>query len=265
MRRSKAERKEALALLEEIIELGGPETAQIAILRDIILAEGELGEIRRDSSWNAAALLIQHVDSESPHQALAQTTLARTLTQLALHFPNDLEEHEISIESALEQAFYLAEAASLSESQPADSHAALGQLVLIHGSDEAYEDAEILFRVALDQDPDLEPAQLGLALCLSLQNRADEALVEIESLLKKGGRFPGLWALRAKLKADAGDYQSALRDIKRAINLAPEAGLYFLDAARIAELAGQSQQAESYRDKGNELLGKFGPLAENHL
>ena len=77
--------------------------------------------------------------------------------------------------------------------------------------------------------------------------------------------FPGLWALRAELKADAGDYKTSLRDIERATKLAPESGLFFLEAAKIAELAGHSEQAESYREKGKTLLGRFGPLAEANL
>jgi len=77
--------------------------------------------------------------------------------------------------------------------------------------------------------------------------------------------FPGLWALRGRLKADAGDYITGLRDIERATKLAPESGLYCLEAAKIAELAGETGQAASYREKGYALLGRFGALAEASL
>ena len=262
MRRSKKTRKQVLGLLDEIIELPENDRPEVPILRDILLAEAHLHEFRELQSWNAAALLLAHVDTPGPHQALAQATLARALTQLAIHFPKSLNQHKTPIESCLEQAFYLAEAAALTNHELADSHAALGRLLLIHGTTEAYKDAEVLFQLALKHDPEFDPARLGLANCFYLQGKEAQSLTEVELLLRKGATFPGLWVLRSQLKADAGDLKTALRDIERATQLAPEAGLYHLDAAKIATASGQLRQAESHRQKAQQLLGKYSTFAQ---
>ncbi len=260
-RRMKAARRDSNQLLGMILKMEGTHTDSVQSLQDILLAESELNELSPDNTWNAARLLMSHIHSEDPHHALAQATLARTFTQLALHFPAELDQEELPIHHVLEQAFYLAESAATEAPGLADATTALGRLVLVHPEEEACSDSEELFRLALSQDPEFDPARLGLAAALSLQNRGDEALHELGLLAQRGNTFPGRLVLRAQLRAKRGDLRLALEDINRATRLAPRAGLFRVDAAQISHQAGQHERAERFMAEAHDLLGPYASQA----
>ena len=260
-RRLKAARRDCNQLLGIILKTEGTHTNSVQSLQDILLAESELSELSPDNTWNAARLLLSHIHSEDPHSALAQATLARTFTQLALHFPAELDQEELPIHHVLEQAFYLAESAATEAPALADATTALGRLVLVHPEEEACSDSEELFRLALSQDPEFDPARLGLAATLALQERGDEALHELGLLAQRGNTFPGRLVLRAQLRAQRGELRLALEDIDRATRLAPRAGLFRVDAAQIAHQAGQHERADRFMDQAQDLLGPYASLA----
>ena len=264
-RRSRAGRRTNSDLLNLALESASSDEYHLEVLRDVLLAESELNELTIPNTWNSALLLLPYVTVEGPWQARAQALLARTFTQLALHFPNELSEDELSIPNALEQAFYLAEAAANSEPDLPDGHAALARLLLIQTGSEALEDAISLFELALSIDPDFDPARLGLAAALFAQEDLPGALDHIETLSNQGSPYPGLFSLRAQLKARTGDFAIALRDAERATQLAPEAGLFWLDAAQVAQLSGKPEAAQRYSDKAAQLLGEYYQLALGSL
>ena len=73
-------------------------------------------------------------------KGLARATLSNALTQLAIHFPDDLEPLGLTVPQALEHALQLAEEAiGLAPSLP-DGHTALGRLLLCHDDAEAVAD-----------------------------------------------------------------------------------------------------------------------------
>ena len=85
-----------------------------------------------------------------------------------------------------------------------------------------------LFDEALRQDPGLASAHYNRAVALTCQGRNPEALASIEALLacRTEDAEPLLciadpWCIRGTLRLDQGDYQGAIDDLSRALDLDP--------------------------------------------
>jgi len=263
MRRSGSLRRRAASLCDEVSEYA-PELGELAVrLRSVLTAEGALHELDPDSSAAACAELAVAVDDQSgsgeePHRAvaaLAHATLAHGLVQLVVHFPAQLAEAQVPKASALEHALVLAEQAIALAPTLADGHAALGRVLLCSDDAEALGDSEALFTHALTLDAEHDPALAGLAAAQTSRGEPEQALATAERLLARGNTVPHAYLLRAVAEGELGRFDAAMRDLERAMRLAPRAGLLHLEAARVARRAHDEAAAQAFAARANELLG----------
>lgn len=188
--------------------------------------------------------------------ALARSTMANAVVQLAVHFPGGLSELGLDTTTAMAHALRLAEeAVGLAPDLP-DAHCALGRVLLAHGDDAALDDAIEVFEEALRLDAEHDPSAVGLATALRERGEASAALELVEAVLKRGNPRPQPLLLRALLRLDGGETQEARKDLERAARLAPEAGLLQLEAARAALAAGDDAAAQEHQARARTLLGE---------
>lgn len=188
-------------------------------------------------------------------RCFARATLSHSFIQLALHFPKELHEVDLEYEEALAHALRLAEDAIVDDPDSPDAHTALGRLILCHDEPLAIQDAVEVLRHALTLEAEHDPAEVAYATALWHQGDASAALAAVDAVIKRGSPLPQPLMLRAYLHLEAGDVDAARRDIQRAVRLAPGAGVVQLDAAEIAERAGDKGLAEAHRQSAKELLG----------
>ncbi len=188
-------------------------------------------------------------------RSFACATLAHSFIQLALHFPKELEDIDLSYEEALAQALRLAEDAIAENPDSPDAHTALGRLILCHDDPRAIEDAVDVLRHALTLEAEHDPAEVAYATALWHQGDTAGARKAVDAVIKRGSPMPQPLMLRAYLHLENADVEAARRDIQRAVRLAPTAGVVQLDAAEIAERAGDAVLAEAHRRSAKELLG----------
>jgi tetratricopeptide (TPR) repeat protein len=180
--------------------------------------------------------------------------LAHGLVQMAVHFPDELASVELTAEQALSRAVELAEESIALAPRLPDGHCALGRALLCSDEPGAIEDAAELLRHALALDPEHDSAVASLAAALLALGRAHEALALAERLQKLGNGLPHALLLRALAYAELGRTEEARRDLARALKLAPEAGLLYLDAARVATTSGDEAAASEHLARARELL-----------
>ncbi|MEK7704708.1 MAG: hypothetical protein AAB426_07080 [Myxococcota bacterium] len=188
-------------------------------------------------------------------ESLARATLGNALIQLAVHFPDELDVLGVDVPRALTQAIQLAEEAIALAPHLPDGHTTLARVILCHDDEEAARDAESVARHALELVEDHDPAAVALATALDAQGRTGDAHDEVERVIQRGSGHPAPFALRARLRLTLGNVEGAVRDIERALVMAPEDGLLRLDAARVLAGAGDNVRAEEHRERARELLG----------
>lgn len=198
-------------------------------------------------------------------QGFACATLAHALIQGAVHFPDLLKQIGLSPEDALSRAFVLAEQAIALAPEVPDGHAALGRCLLCHDDSDASEDAVALLEHALVLEADHDASEVALATALRACGQKDDALQHVERVIRRGNGLPFPFVLRGLLLSDAGRAEEARADFERALRLAPEAGLFALEAAYVCEAAGHQQKAEAYRKQAMQLLGDAFELMEKAL
>lgn len=266
LRRTRALRQRAVALCDDVGQQL-PEARSLSVrTKALLLAEGQLHELNADataSACNSLIALVGEGESDARHDdkamrdvmARCQATLSQALVQLAVHFPDALLTHELRLEEALSQALLLAEDAILLAPHIPEGHVALGRVLLCHDDEEAAHDAHEALETALSLEPDFDPAVATLATLELHEGHAQEALARVEQLVARGNNLPHTMLLRGLALAELGRVDEAQRELLRAVKLAPEAGLLYLDAARLTEDLGDSATAEKLYERARELLG----------
>lgn len=198
-------------------------------------------------------------------EGLVRATLAHALTQLAVHFPAEVEELGLTVPEALEHALNLAEEAiSLAPDLP-DGHTALGRLLLCHDHPEAFDDAIEVLDHALQLNPEHDPAEIASAVALRARGERNEAMARVERVIRRGNGLAQPLAMRALLLMDSGRFGEARRDLERAVRIAPASGMLRLDLARAAAAEGDAEEALAQRQRGRELLGSAFDAASGAL
>lgn len=262
VRRSRGSRQLALELLDEVAAAGAEHAPTATALSTLLGAEGLLHELDPDASGRALAAIVGFLD-RSLHEppdattdlvSFAQALAAHALVQLCVHFPETLPALGGDADGLLARAFALAEEAVGAAPAVPDTHTALGRVLLCSADDEAPRAAEDAFQRALAIDPDHDPALAGLAALALAQGRPADALPYADRLTRLGGALPQALHLRALAAAGTGRLDEARRDLARALERAPNAGLLHLDAARLAARAGDPAAA-THEAHARELLG----------
>src|SRR5262249_54141370 len=84
---------------------------------------------------------------------------------------------------------------------------------------ERLDDAEKEYRTALSLSPSHEGVKIGLAETFYRQNKHSQALVLVEALLKSPATPARAYLLHARLMADSGDMERAVRAYREAVDL----------------------------------------------
>ena len=189
-------------------------------------------------------------------EGLARALLAQGLVQLSIHFPIALEKLGMNPGNALEHALLLSEESIAQAPNLADGHSALARTLLCHHDERALQDAEEIFHHALSINPEHDPAEIGLATIALERNGADEALMRVNKVLKRGNGQAQPLVLRALIYMELKEWELAHKDMERAVKLAPENGLFRLDALKAATKYGQSSKEEEHRQAAKQVLGE---------
>ncbi|OGR08688.1 MAG: hypothetical protein A2341_00645 [Deltaproteobacteria bacterium RIFOXYB12_FULL_58_9] len=188
--------------------------------------------------------------------SLARATMAHGLLQLALHFPDLLDELNLTIVGALERALVLAEEAISQAPNLPDGYVALGRLLLCHDDPDALAEARDILEHALKLDPEHDASLIAVATVLRESGDRSKALQHTESVIRRGNGQPQPLVLRALLHLDNDDAVAARRDLERAVQIAPDAGLFLIDAAFAASKDGDDAAALNLHNRSRELLGR---------
>ncbi len=189
-------------------------------------------------------------------ESLARALLAQGLVQLSIHFPNALEQLGMNPGNALEHALCLSEEAIAQAPDLTDGHSALARTLLCHHDERALMDAEEIFQHALTLNPEHDPAEIGLATIALERNAHEEALERVNKVLKRGNGQAQPLVLRALIHMAKEEWDKAHKDMERAVKLAPENGLFRLDAVKAAAQHGKKTQEEEHRRAAQEALGE---------
>lgn len=189
-------------------------------------------------------------------EGLARALLAQGLVQLSIHFPAALEQLGMNPGNALEHALCLSEESIAQAPNLPDGHSALARTLLCHHDDRALEDAAEIFKHALALNPKHDPAEIGLATIALERNAYDEALERVNKVLKRGNGQAQPLVLRALIYMAQEQWDKAHKDMERAVKLAPDNGLFRLDAVKAAAKHGQKNKEEEHRRAAQEALGE---------
>lgn len=121
------------------------------------------------------------------------------------------------------------------------------------------EDAEGYFKRALEAEPTNTEALRGLALLAMDKEDYEGAIAELSRAINLDNKSAGLWGMRAEAYASAGELEAAQQDVARARALAPADADWALLAARLAWVAAGDT------DKAMEALGVAIKAAEPPL
>ncbi|WP_298200317.1 sulfotransferase [Novosphingobium sp.] len=111
-----------------------------------------------------------------------------------------------------------------------------------------YRDAENLLRRALELSPAFTPARANLALVLYRQNRAEEALQELDRVIAEDPDNPGHANLQAAAYGRTGDFDEALALYPRVLEQAPAQPRVWMSYGHMLKTVGrQAEGIAAYR------------------
>ena len=111
-----------------------------------------------------------------------------------------------------------------------------------------YRDAENLLRRALELSPAFTPARANLALVLYRQNRAEEALDELDRVIAEDPDNPGHANLQAAAYGRTGDFDEALALYPRVLERAPAQPRVWMSYGHMLKTVGrQADGVAAYR------------------
>lgn len=111
-----------------------------------------------------------------------------------------------------------------------------------------YRDAESLLRRALDLSPSFTPARANLALVLYRQNRATEAIAELDRVIAEEPENPGHANLQAAALGRLGDFAEAIALYEQVLQDAPTQPRVWMSYGHMLKTVGrQSDGVAAYR------------------
>lgn len=263
-RRSRGLRRLASSLLDDV-GVHVPELRDDAAQqRELLDIEGALLELDRNACGDAMRRATTLADEgRSTIRARGRAAIAAALLQTSAHFPDGAAALADDLDALLEQAFGLAERAVAEAPHEPDTLTVLARVLLHRPEETAVDDAEALAREALALDPEHDGAAAVLANVALLRGSPAHAARLADDIIRRGNASPLAAYLRGLAHLELGDGALALRDLERALLLAPGAGTLALDAARAAELAGDTARSQALLEQARALLGQaFGTRAE---
>ncbi|MGI8841361.1 MAG: sulfotransferase [Caulobacteraceae bacterium] len=119
-------------------------------------------------------------------------------------------------------------------------------------------DAEALLADCLALAPGCEAARHGYATALHRQNRAAEALAQVERLLERDPRRPSYRALRAAVLAQLGDDEAAIAAYRDLLETHPEHPMTWLGLGHVLKTVGRLDEGVAAYRRSLELRPTLG-------
>ncbi len=257
-RRSRGARRLAQDLLATLAAEAPDHAGEAIFLSQVLEAERELHELDPEGTARAARRFTELCDEEAAPElaALCRAGTARALVQLATHFPRESAVASLESADALAQALVLAEEAVQLAPELPDGHSALALVLLCSDEPEAHEAADEAIGRALALDPDHDPALAVRGARILEGGEPHEALELAQRLIRTGNALPHVVLHKGLALSRLGRHDEAARELKRAIAMAPQAGLLQLDAARVFAAAGSRELADLADAEARRLLGE---------
>ncbi len=143
--------------------------------------------------------------------------------------------------------------------QPTDI-VAIRMLAEVAGRLGRYGDAEILLARCLELAPSFAPARHNYALVLHRQNRATEALAEIDRLLAIDPRNPGYRNLKAAILVRIGEYEQSIEIYADVLAEYPNQAKAWMSYGHTLKTAGRLQDCITAYRKSIELAPNLGEV-----
>jgi tetratricopeptide (TPR) repeat protein len=225
---SAGEREAAIASLREAVKLKPDMTEAWRALGDCFTVGGDVE--------NADAAYAQHIKSSirDPHLLEAASALCE----------NRIPQAEALLRSHLKQ-------------HPTDV-AAIRMLAEVAARLRRYEDAENLLARCLELAPSFAAARHNYAVVLHRQNKAAEALREIDRLLAADARNPGYANLKAAVLGRIGEYEESIEIYADVLATYPRHAKIWMSYGHALKTAGREPQSVAAYRKSIELLPGFG-------
>lgn len=235
------------ALLLQGLALGkvGKGEAAVAALRRALERQPDLGDAWRALGDHLTAM----GDAQGADEAYARhikfsTRDPRLLEAAAALCDNRIAPAEALLREHLRQ-------------YPTDV-AAIRMLAEVAGRLGRYVDSENLLVRCLELAPSFNPARHNLAVVLNKQNKASEALVEVDRLLAQDARNPGYRNLKAAILTRLGEYTQAIELYGGVLAEYPHQPKAWMSYGHALKTAGrQEDSVEAYR-KSLELAPNLG-------
>jgi len=236
---------------------------ELDAIKTFLEAEGMLHMLTMADTMQAVSMLITglaknqaNLASDSVLNSLYQATLSRGLLQFASHFPEQCQEQlEMNIATIYEQAIAAAETAITLNPELPDGYVALARAVFSNDDPEAISDALTLAHYAQQLDPQYDPADLVVAVCMRLQGKIQESLTQIDKILQRGNSLPQAFVAKSQAHMDLQDYSAAEKALKRALEQVDESSIFYVDAIRLATLLKQDVLVDQYREQLKPIFG----------
>ena len=229
------------------------------------------GRERLETDPARAAELARRALALAPHSADAHRLLGAALrrlgqnaaandAELAAIYESDNDPELAAAGEAMMRDDYMTAEPILRDvlQRRPDDVAAIRMLAEIAANFGALRDAERLLRRALDLAPGFEYAPLYLALALNQQNRAGEALAELEKIHGELRDFEDARNLRASLLGRVGDYERSAQLYQRSANEAPQNLKLLISLGYAQQTLGRTDEAVATYRRTIEQRSSFG-------
>ena len=121
-----------------------------------------------------------------------------------------------------------------------------------------YEDAERLLARCLDLAPGFDMARQNYATVLFRQNKAEEAIAQLDVLLKSDPRSPGARSLKAAALVQIGEYAQAIAIYERLLKEYPDQPKAWMSYGHALKTVGRSDEGIAAYRKAIAILPSLG-------
>ena len=111
------------------------------------------------------------------------------------------------------------------------------------------------FNKLLEANPDDPDALQAVAELMSRLGNNDEALAKVTRAIEGTRRAPSLYILRGRIHTKREDYEEAIKDFNRAVDLQPDSHVALIDRMEAHYLAGDKDTAARDFGRARELVG----------
>jgi tetratricopeptide (TPR) repeat protein len=202
-----------------------------------------------EAYYELGDLLSTLSESRRADDAYARAIKASVHNPRLIEAANALCENKLAVAERLLRDFL--------KSRPSDA-AAIRMLAEIGARLGRYEEAELLLARALELAPNFTPARHNYAMVLHRQMKAEQALAQVDLLLKDDPRNPSTRALRAAILVRIGEYHQAIAAYEVLLAEYPTMPKGWMSYGHALKTVGRSEESIAAYRRSIALLPSLG-------